>query len=178
MDPWSIWVFLLSKYSNLNTASTAVQATTDEQGEEMEGNYDIASIRMGSGALSASALCCCQEPISNMARTTFVEGQISLKKGKSGCALQCILASNWWTVKRYLNRAKIFSLTKAIQLSCYKTLQVASFMLLRLCFGSPFLVAKGDTRGPSHDAPHPEPCCIQLQQAPGQNFLSKTGGTR
>lgn len=113
------------------------------QGEEMQGNDNTASVRMGGGAWSTQALCCCQELISNTARMTFEEGQISLKKGKSGGALHCILASNWWAVKRYLNGAKIFSFTDAVQLNHYKTLQVASFMLLHLCFRSLFIVTKG-----------------------------------
>lgn len=61
----------------------------------MQGNDDTASVRMGGGALSTPAPCCCQELISNMARMTIGGGQISLKKGESGGALHCILASNW-----------------------------------------------------------------------------------
>lgn len=109
----------------------------------MQGNDDTALVRMGGGAQSTQALCCCQELVTNMARMTFEEGQISLKKGKSGGALHCILASNWWPVKQYLNGAKIFSFTDAVQLYHYKTLQVVSFMLLHLCFRSLFLVTKG-----------------------------------
>jgi len=109
----------------------------------MQGNDDTASVRMGGGVLSTSALCCHQELISSKVGMTFGEGQTSLKKDKLCGALSCVLGSNWWPVKEYINRAKIFSFAHAIQLNYYKTLQVASFVLLHLGFRSLFLVAEG-----------------------------------
>lgn len=130
--------FFLSKYSNLDTASTQ---SKQQQINARKRWYSIGQDGWWCSEHTSSLLL---PRIDNQhGQDNLWRGADYLKKGKSGGALHRILASNWWAVKWYLNGAKMFAFTDAVQLNHYKTLQVASFMLLHLCFRSLFLVTKG-----------------------------------